>query len=86
MYGLILIFLGITIWTYSQLGICRRPKKLLKKKIDENFFSTNILCRHISFLIKIIWPCPKQGYADPPTLRSEIFTFYMEDDYCAEPI
>ena len=61
MYSLILLFLGITIWSYSQLGICgppplspqKRPiffSHIADEKIDEKKFPTNILCRYIFFL------------------------------------
>ena len=35
MYSLILLFLGITIWSYSQLGICGPPPI---KYLSETFF------------------------------------------------
>ena len=81
MYSLILLFLGITIWSYSQLGICGPPPSPLKS--GQFFFhilqmkkSTKKSFRQIFYVDTFFfWPCPKQGYTDPPTLRSERFTF-----------
>ena len=83
MYSLILLFLGITIWSYSQLGICgppplspqKRPiffSHIADEKIDEKKFPTNILCRYIFF-----GPVPSKDIQIP--LPSEVKDLHLHE-------